>query len=156
MSEFSCKNYSTDGGDKWVVDGVNLNAVVKAIQGDMILTVTPTTTGSSASEIATAIAGENLKYTRDVVLQFETTDGIVHDWFNGDMDIAVIETTAGDGTSAIAEGTTSVTFVNGAAAVTLEYIGTWAEADTQTLTVTSDTILGYTIANKTSVDTAIA
>ena len=153
---YTTKNYSTDGGDKWVVDGVNLNAVVKAIAGDIALEITPATTGGSSADIATAIAGENLKYTRDIGIKLVDINGATHDWYNGSMDIAVTETTAGDGTSAIAASATTVTFIKGEAIVTLEYIGTWAEADTQTLTVTGGNILAYAVADKTSVDTLIA
>lgn len=159
---YNCKNYKEIGGDKWVVggefevNGVNLINVINAIAGDIILQATPATLGSSSAEVATAIAGEELKFTRDVELKLVATDGSVHNWYNGTMNIAATETTAGDGTSAISESATSVTFAKGVATVTLEYIGTWSEGDTQTLTVTGGSILGYTIADKTSVDTLIA
>ena len=153
---YTTKNYRTDGGDKWVVDGVNLNSIVKAVAGNMIIEVTPSTIGSSAADILAAIVGENLKYTRDIKLKLIAIDGSTHDWYNGAMNIAVTETTAGDGTSTIADNQTTVTFINGEATVTVEYIGTWAEADTQTLTITGGNILGYAITNKTSIDTLIA
>lgn len=152
---YTTKNYSTDGGDKWVVDGVNLNSVVKAIAGDIAIEITPAITGGSAAGITTAIAGVNLKYTREIALKLIDIDGTVHDWYNGSMAIAVTETTAGVGTSAISASATTATFVNGMATVIVEYVGAWAAADTQTLTVTGGNILGYAVADKTSVDTLI-
>ena len=131
-----------------------LERVESAMSGDMVLVASPATLGSSAAAVATAIAGAG--FTRDVVLELQDADGNVHSWFSGSMDIAVAEVTAGDGVSAISGGGSSVDFVAGQATVTIEYTGTWAAADTQTLTVTGGTVLGETITNKTSVDTLVA
>ena len=48
---------------------------------------------------------------------------------------------------------TTLTFVAGVASVEITEGGAWAEADTNTLTVAAATILGYTVAQKTSVET---
>jgi len=125
----------------------------KGLSGDMALAVSPATLGSKASTVNAAI-GSNGKFVRQVTIQLQTATGELHDWFNGTFAVAVAKT--GSGTVALAGGITSATFVNGVATVSLEYTGTWAAADTTTLTVTGGTKLGYTINNKTSVDTLIA
>jgi len=118
----------------------------KALNGDMVLEVTPATLGSSAATIA----------TRDVTVKLLDADGNAHSWFNGTFAIAVDDVTDGDGTSAIEDSATTVTMVEGVGTFTIEYSDTWAEADTETLTVTGGTLLGYTITDKTSVDTLVA
>jgi hypothetical protein len=132
-----------------------LGAMEKAINGDMVLTLTPATTGSSAA-VATAIGGSAAKFTRTVTVTLKTAAGEVCTFLNGAFAIAVTEVTAGNGTSAIAGSATTVVLTEGVGTITIEYIGAWAAGDTQTLTVTGGTKLGYTIANKTSVDTLIA
>lgn len=128
----------------------------KALSAAGVLVVTPDTLGSSAAAVNTAIGGAAAKFTRDVVIEFQDADGTVHDWLDGTFAIAVAEVTAGNGVSAIAGSATVATFINGRATITIEYTGTWAAADTQTFTITGSTRLGYTVANKTSVDTLIA
>lgn len=124
----------------------------KAISGDMILVVSPAALGSSAAAVTAAIAGSG--FTRDVVIELQAANGDVHSWFDGTFTIAIAEVTAGTGTASIVS--TTATFENGRCTITITYIGTWAAADTATLTITGGTKLGYTIANKTSVDTLIA
>jgi ribosomal protein L18E len=128
----------------------------KGISGDMVLVASPIALGSSAAAVTAAIAGAAAKFTRDVTIKLQTAAGEVHSWFNGTFAIAVAEVTAGSGVSAIAGGVAVATFVNGVATVTINYTGVWAAADTQTLTITGSTKLGYAITNKTSVDTLIA
>lgn len=125
-----------------------------AMSGDIAVRVTPATLGSSAAAVTAAIAGAAEKFTRNVLVELVNAAGTVHAWFNGTLAVAGSETTAGDGTADTSEET--VTMVNGVGTCTLEYIGAWAAADTATVTVTGGTILGYTVANKTSVDTLIA
>lgn len=124
-----------------------------ALKGDLVAECAPATTGSSATTVQADIAGAEGKYTRDVTVSLKDSDGNIQTWFNGSLDIAVTEVTVGDGVSAIAGGLTEVQLTEGVGSVTIEYTGTWAAADTQTLTVTGGTILGYSVANKTSVDT---
>lgn len=133
-----------------------MRVVEKGLNGDMVLTLTPATLGSSAATVNAAIAGEDGKFTRSVKVEVKTSDGEICTFINGTFAIAISEVTAGDGTSAIAESATTVTIVEGVGTVTIEYVGTWALGDTQTLTVTGGTKLGYSIANKTSVDTLVA
>jgi hypothetical protein len=68
----------------------------------------------------------------------------------------VANTGTGDGTAAIADGGDSVELENGVGYVDIEYTGTWAVGDTCTLTITGGTIMGYSVSNKTSVDTLVA
>jgi hypothetical protein len=127
-----------------------LKNVETGLAGDMALVVTPATLGSSAAVVN---AGG---FSREIKVELKNAAGDVHEWFNGTFAIAATEVTVGDGTSAIEGAATTVTLVNGVGTVTIEYIGTWASADTQTLTVTGSTKLGYAITDKTSVDTLIA
>lgn len=128
----------------------------KALNGDMVLSCSPATLGSSAATVAAAIAGTASKFTRTVTLYLKDAAGNLHDWFDGALGIAVTEVTAGNGVSAIKDGASTVTFSKGVASVVIEYTGTWAAADTQTLTVTGSTRFGFAITNKTSVDTLVA
>lgn len=123
----------------------------KALSAAGVLVMSPATLGSSAAAVNTAIAGSG--FTRDVVIEFQAADGTVHDWFDGDFTIAIADTAVA-GTATIVS--TTATFVNGRCTITITYIGAWAGADTCTLTITGSTKLGYTVANKTSVDTLIA
>ncbi|MGG1554993.1 hypothetical protein [Paenibacillus ferrarius] len=131
-----------------------LGIMERGLAGDMVLAVSPATTSSSAAAVTATIGGSVAKYTRSITIKLQTATGEVHEWFQGTFAIAASKT--GSGTLGIAGGLTSATFVDGVAAVTLEYTGTWEVADTATLTITGGTKLGYTISNKTSVDTIVA
>lgn len=133
-----------------------LGAMEKGINGDMVLAVSPATTGSSAAAVNTSIGGTAAKFTRTITVSLKTAASEICTFINGTFAIAVTETTAGSGTSAIAGSATTITLTEGVGTVVIEYIGAWAAADTQTLTITGGTKLGYTIANKTSIDTLIA
>ena len=130
--------------------------VEKGLNGDMVLALTPATLGSSAVAVTTAIAGASGKFTRTVTVTLKTASGEVCTFLNGTFAVAVTETTAGNGTSALAGGVSTIALVNGIGTINIEYTGAWASGDTQTLTVTGGTKLGYTITDKTSVDTLIA
>lgn len=127
-----------------------------ALAGDLVIVATPAALGSSAAAVNAAIGGAAAKFTRQVRIELQNAAGDIHTWFNGSLAIAVAEITAGDGISAIAGGVSTVEFVEGVGTITIEYTGTWAAADTQTLTITGGTILGYAVTDKTSVDTLIA
>jgi len=76
--------------------------------------------------------------------------GTTHDWFYGMFNVAVSkESTAGIATIA----QTVVPLNAGEGTVVITHTGTWAEADTITLTITGGTQYGYAIADDTSVDT---
>ena len=133
-----------------------MRQVEKALSGDITLVLTPATPGSSAAKVAAAIAGTAEKFVRTVGFAVKDATGNVHTWFNGDITISIAETTAGDGVSAIADSATTVSLVEGVGNIDIEYTGTWAAADTCTLTTTQRDISGVTIAAKTSKDTLVA
>lgn len=133
-----------------------MRQVEKALAGDIVLSVTPATLGSSAAKIATAIAGTAKKFVRTVKFELKDAAGNIHTWFNGDVDLTIVEVTAGDGVSVIAESATKVSLVEGVGSIDIEYTGVWAAADTSTLTTTQRDIAGVTITAKTSVDTVVA
>ncbi len=133
-----------------------MRTVENAMSGDINLVVTPSTLGSSATKVNAAIAGDEGKFIRIVVFKLKDTAGNIHSWFNGDISISVAETTAGSGVAAISEEATKVTLIEGVGSIDIEYTGEWAAADTCTLTTTQKTIMGVTIAAKTSVDTLVA
>lgn len=133
-----------------------MRQIEKALSGDIVLTLTPATLGSSAAKIAPAIAGDAEKFVRTVKFELKDAAGNIHTWFNGDIALTIAEVTAGDGVAAIADSATKVTLVEGVGSIDIEYTGTWAAADTSTLTTTQRDIAGVTITAKTSVDTVVA
>ena len=133
-----------------------MRQIEKALAGDIALTLTPATLGSSAAKIAAAVAGDAEKFVRTVKFELKDAAGNIHTWFNGDIALTIAETTAGDGVAAIADSATKVTLVEGVGSIDIEYTGTWAAADTSTLTTTQRDITGVTIAAKTSKDTLVA
>jgi hypothetical protein len=133
-----------------------LETLEKGINGDMVLTVTPAILGSSATVVNAAIGGVETKFVRTVTVELKTAADERCTFLNGTFAIAVAEVTVGTGTATIAGGATTILLTEGKGTVDLEYIGAWAAADTQTLTITGSTKLGYAISDKTSVDTLIA
>lgn len=130
------------------------HALQAVLNGDIVLVLTPATTGSSAAGVAEAIEGDAGKFTREVVVTLEDSAGNIIKC-GATFAIAVAEVTAGDGVSAIADEATNIVLEEGQGVVTLEYTGTWAAGDTCTLTVTGGTVAGVTVSNKTSVDTLV-
>ena len=129
-----------------------------AIAGDMVFKCTPTTAGSSAAAINADIddAEASNKFVRTVVVTLETAAGAVHTWYAGDRDAAAVASSNLSEACAITGGATAITFASGTATVLIDYTGAWVANDTCTLTVTAGTLLGYTLVDKTSVDTVIA
>lgn len=119
----------------------------KAMAGDMIFVVSPATCTRTATEEA---------WTRKVAVELQTAAGEIHTWLNKSITSGVsIADTSTAGTASIAS--TTLTFVNGKATVTVTGSAhAWLADETNTLTIAQATILGYTIASKTSVETVIA
>ena len=119
----------------------------KAMAGDLVFVVTPATV---------APAPTNAAWTRTVVVELKTAAGEVHTWFNKAIANGVsIGDTSTAGTASIPS--TTLTFVDGRAEVVVS--GTeaaWLATETDTLTIAQATILGYTVASKTSVETFTA
>ena len=131
-----------------------LIGVERAMAGEIALVVSPATLGNSAADINAAIVTDD-KFVRQVKVELKASaEGAVHQWFTGSFSAAVAKT--GDGTVAIADEGDSVELENGVGYVDIEYTGTWAAADTCTLTITGGTVMGYSVSNKTSVDTLVA
>ena len=91
-------------------------------------------------------------HTRLVFIYLETADGDSHQWFSGDVAVTIADT-AGGGTAHLMA--TTLTAVGGVAEATIYLSGTWAENDTNTLSVAQATILGYTVTAVTSEETSI-
>jgi hypothetical protein len=125
-----------------------------ALSGDMVFKATPATLGSSAAAVAAAIAGAAQKFTRTVTFTLETAAGERHTWYSGTVPLTIADTAAG--AAAIAAEATTATFAAGVATVVVEYTGTWAQGNTSTLTLDVGAPLGYTLVDKTSVDTLVA
>lgn len=119
----------------------------KAMVGDIVMVITPTTAGSSAT---------TEDFTRSVEISIETAAGEVHTWVNASFatTLSIAEVTAGDGTASITS--TTLTLVDGKATVVVSCTGTWAADDTNTLTVSNITLAGVTVTGGTSVDTIVA
>lgn len=116
----------------------------KALAGDILFVVDPAT----VTPVPTSEA-----WTRTVTITLETTAGEVHEWFNKAITTGVsIADTSTAGTATIPS--TTLTFTNGKATVVVSGDAQdWLNTETDTLTVAEATILGYTIAAKTSVET---
>ncbi len=91
-----------------------------------------------------------------VTVMLKNASGDVHTWFNKAIATGVsIADTSALGTATIPS--TTLTFTNGVATVVVSGSAhAWTNTETDTLTVTQATILGYTVASKTSVETFTA
>jgi len=116
----------------------------EAMQGDIVMTITPATATPSPTSAA---------WTRDVVVTIENAAGDTHDWLNGAYTTTVsVGNTSTAGTASITS--TTLTLVNGTA--TIEVSGdaaAWLNTETDTLTIGNLSIMGYTVTGGTSVDT---
>ena len=130
---------------RWLRDALVLRD--KAASGDILWVLTPAVVVS----LPTAAA-----FTRDVLVELKTAAGEVHDWFNDAISTGVSiadDSTAGTATIA----STTLTIVNGKAVITVSGDeAAWLDTETDTLTVAEATIMGYTVAAKTSVETFTA
>lgn len=115
-----------------------------ALAGDLIFVVTPATVAPAPRATA---------WTRTVLIELKNTAGQIHTWFNKAIATGVsIADTSTAGTATIPS--TTLTFVNGKATVVVSGDAqAWLNAETDTLTIAAATVLGYTVASKTSVET---
>jgi hypothetical protein len=129
------------------MDSDDIEMMGKALSGDLVFTVTPATTTRAAGTYA---------ISRDVTVKLTDADGNVHTWFNKAISNGCsVGDTSTAGTAAIAN--TTLTFVNGVATKTVTAASAaWVAAETNTLTIAQATIAGYTVAQKTSVETITA
>lgn len=132
-----------------------MEQIERGLAGELQLVLSPATTGSLDADIADAITADS-KFIRTVKAELKSAaDGMLHTWFTGSFAAAVAAAAAGDGAVALADEATAVSLKNGVGTIAIEYTGTWAAGDTCTLTITGGNVLGYTVANKTSVDTIV-
>lgn len=119
----------------------------KAMNGDIVMVIDPTTAGTTATSEA---------FTRSVDISIETAAGEVHTWVNSSFatTLAIAESTVGSGAATIVS--TTLTLVEGKATVVISATGVWAADDTNTLTVSNIILGGVTVTAGTSVDTIVA
>lgn len=125
-----------------------------AMSGDLEFVADPETAANGFTAINAAIAGAASKFTQTVTFTLQTAAGEVHTWYTGTRTIGIADTSSA-GTAAIADTATATTlkFVAGVGTVTVEYTGTWAAAETATLTLTDGNVLGVEPGDATFVDT---
>jgi len=118
--------------------------MAKALAGDLVFVVSP------ATYVRTPITGA---WTRTVRVELQTAAGELHTWFNKAITSGFsVGDTSSAGTATIPS--TTATYADGVATVVVTgSANAWLNAETDTLTVTAATILGYTVASKTSVET---
>lgn len=120
--------------------------MARALSGDIKWVVSPATTTRAATTAA---------WTRTVDISLQDADGNVHEWadFNLAEGVAIADNSSGTATIP----STTLQVRNGRASVVVSgNQATWAEADTNTLTVSQFSFCGHTIAAKTSVETITA
>lgn len=119
-------------------------ALIKAAaSGDMLFSITPATKSTAAASAA----------DRTVTIKLVNAEGDTHAWYNGTLAIAVTKSSSA---GTVTANDTTPTMVNGECTVTLDIGGTWAENDTNTLTLSNKTIFGQTVTGGTSVETITA
>ena len=80
---YSCKNYKTDGGDKWVVGGTLEIATGASVTGMTTATIVDTLTSDDAAKALSAKQGKALKTLVDAKI---ATASIVNDLTTGGVD----------------------------------------------------------------------
>lgn len=122
----------------------DIDMLAKAMAGDMVLAISPATTSKAAGTYA---------LSRDVNVTLKDAAGNVHTWYNKAVTSGCsIADTSTAATAAI--GSTTLTFVNGVATKTVTAASAaWVAAETNTLTIANETIMGYTVTGGTSVQT---
>lgn len=114
-----------------------------AASGDLVWVCTPSTVAPAPTAAA---------WTRDVTITLETAAGDIHTWYDADITSGISIADAGGGTASITD--TTLEMRNGKAVVTVSGTeATWANSETDTLTVEAATIMGASVAEKTSVET---
>jgi hypothetical protein len=112
-----------------------------------VLDISPAT----IERVATAAA-----WQRTVTLTLMNSLGDVHTWANLTID-AVLEATTDSAAGAVTIEDTAAVFENGVCTVVVSGDeSAWLADETNTLTVSDLTILGYTVSGGTSVETIIA
>ena len=114
-----------------------------AMAGDMVIVIDPET----VTPVPTTSA-----WTRNVNIQVQTAAGAVHTWLDTAVASILSIGDTGGGTASIVS--TTITLVEGQTTVVVSGTeATWANGETDTLTVANMTIMGYTVTGGTSVET---
>ena len=117
----------------------------------MVLTASNLIT--SAATIALAIDGTAKKAEVEYTVTLKDTAGnATHDWYNGNMPVAVTTTNTA-GVVAIKDGLEYITFIDGVGKIKVVMTGTWAQNDVVKLTVAANDVMGFTVAKKDVTDT---
>ena len=114
-----------------------------AMSGDITMVITPTT----VAPVPTAAA-----WTRDVTISLQTAAGEIHTW----CEIAIASILSigdtGGGTASIVA--TTLTLSKGEATIVVSgTAATWANAETDTLTIANIVVAGMTVTGGTSIET---
>lgn len=134
-----------------------IKAIKAALSGDMVLSCSPATAGTSAATLNAAAAGT---VTQTITVSLKDAAGNLHKWSSAAIAAAgsVSAADADIGAPSVSNATPSLS--DGTVDVTLTYdtdagvTKTYASGDTVTLTV-NGTILGYALADATFVDTIV-
>ncbi|MBP2644374.1 MAG: hypothetical protein H6Q67_2261 [Firmicutes bacterium] len=120
-----------------------LVSLIKALSGDMVLNVSPSTVSESAGSTG---------FTQAITVTLKTSGGEVCSWYNGPVTLAIADTSTA-GTASISPAAGSHDMTDGVLTVTLTgSAAAWVAADTATLTV-SAAIFGYELTVATCVVT---
>lgn len=114
-----------------------------AMAGDMVIVIDPETVTPAPTSSA---------WTRNVNIQVQTAAGAKHTWLDTSVASILSVGDTGGGTATIV--TTTIVLVEGEINVVVSGdAATWANGETDTLTVANMTIMGYTVTGGTSVET---
>jgi hypothetical protein len=122
----------------------------KAGDGDIVITASNATT--SATTIASAIAGETGKAEVEHTFTLKNTGGsTTHDFYYGNMPVAISGNTSTAGKVELAAD--YITFKAGVGKIKAILTGTWAQGDKYKVKVTGTPIMGFTVADIEITDT---
>ena len=121
----------------------------KAKNGDIVITASNATT--SATTIASAIAGEAKKAEVEHTFTLKNTAGNKHDFYYGNMPVAISGNTSAAGEVELAAD--YITFKAGIGKIKAVLTGTWAQNEVYKVKVTGTPIMGFTVADKEITDT---
>jgi hypothetical protein len=118
--------------------------VAAAMSGDMVFVASPATVNKAHTSSA---------WTRTVTISLKDAAGDIQTWFNKAIASGVaVSDDSSAGTATIPS--TTLTFVNGVATVVVSGDAqAWLAGEHDTLTIAAATIMGYTVAGVTSVET---
>ena len=114
----------------------------KAMSGDLVFVVTPATD----VPVPTAAVWEQV-----IIIELKTALGEKHKWYNAVITTGIAASDTSTAGTASMDSTT-LTFVDGKALATLQGdAAAWLDTETATATIAAQTIMGYTVAEKTCV-----